>query len=79
MRGNLGTHVSFGEFGQIYVPNLERNREGEQLDTPLIHFKALFEVFILFEELRIVDNDLSIGDLELEDLVIGGLSGLNSP
>ena len=78
-RRDGGTHVSFGKFRQIDIPNFERYGEGEQLDTALVHLEALLEVLVLFEELRIVDNDLSIGNLELEDLIVCSLCGFNGP
>lgn len=78
-RRNAGAYVSFSEFRQIDIPNLERHGEGEQLDTPLVHLKALLKVLVLFEELRVVNDNLSICDLEFEDFVVGGLGRFNGP
>ena len=69
----------FGELGQVNVPDLERYGECEQLNTPLVHLEALLKVLILLEELCVIDNDLGIGNFELEDLVVCSLSGFNSP
>jgi hypothetical protein len=49
------------------------------LDTPLIYLEALLKVLVLFEKLRVVDNYLSIGDLEFQDLVIGSFRGFDGP
>ena len=75
----MDTHISFSEFGQVDIPNLKGYREGEQFSTSFVYLEALLKVFVFFEELRIVNDDLGIGDLELENLVVRGLCGINSP
>src|SRR6266853_330401 len=42
------TYVSFDEFREIDIPYLERNRECEQLDAPLVYFETFLEVFVFF-------------------------------
>ena len=51
-------YVAFHKFRQVDVPELECDREGEKLDTALVYLEALLEVLVLFEECRIVDDDL---------------------
>ena len=41
------------------------------------YLEALLIVLVLFQELRIVNNDLSVGDFELHDFVIDGFRGLD--
>jgi hypothetical protein len=71
------THVSLDKLGQVDVPDLERDWEMEQLDTPLVDLETLLKVLVLLEESSIVDNDLSICDLELHDLVVDCLGRLD--
>ena len=71
------THVALNEFREINVPYLEGNWEREQLDAPLIYFETFLEVFIIFEECSVVDNNLSIRYAELKNFVIHGLCGLH--
>ncbi len=54
------TYISLDELREINVPYLEGNWEREQLDAPLVYFETFLEVLILFEEGRIVDNNLGI-------------------
>ena len=42
------------------------------------HLEALFEVFVLFQERRVIDNDLSVRYPQFEDLVVDGLCRVNS-
>lgn len=55
------TYISLNEFGQINVPNFERNRVVEQLNTPFVHLEAFFEILIVLQEGGVVDDDLGIG------------------
>ena len=52
------THVALDKFCEVDVPDLERDREREELDAPLVDLERLLEVLVLLEEGCIVDNDL---------------------
>ena len=41
------------------------------------HLKALLPVLVLLQEIGKVDDDLSVSDLELKDLVVDGLGGVD--
>ncbi len=73
------TYISLDELREINVPYLEGNWEREQLDAPLVYFETFLEALILFEEGRIVDNNLGIRNSEFEDFVIYRLCGLHGP
>lgn len=73
------TYISLHELGQIDVPNFKRHREGEQFDPALIDLEAFFEIFVFFQEGGVVDDDLSVGDPELENLVIHRLGAFDGP
>ena len=36
----MGTHVALDELAQVRVPDLERDREREQVDAALVHLQA---------------------------------------
>jgi hypothetical protein len=76
-RKYTSTHVSLDKLGQVDVPDLESDWEMEQLDTPLVDLETLLKVLVLLEESSIVDDDLSICDLELHDLVVDCLGRLD--
>lgn len=42
------------------------------------HLETLFPILVLFQEIRSIDKDLSIRDLELEDLIIDGFRRFDS-
>ena len=67
---NQNTYVSFDELRKVDVPKFERYGIGEKLDTTFIYLEALLEVFVLFQESSVVDDDLSVGYPQLEDLVV---------
>jgi len=61
-----------------------QRREGEALPRPVArqrstHLEALLPVFVLLKEVGIVDDDLSVGNLELKDAVVDGLCRLDRP
>lgn len=64
------THVSLDELGQVDIPNLKGNREREQFHTPFVDLEALLEVLVLFEERRVVHDDLRVGDAQLKNFVV---------
>ena len=67
---DIGAHISFHKLCKIDVPNLERYGEGEELCAALIHLEAFLVVLVLFQESRIVDDDLCVRDSKVQDLVI---------
>jgi hypothetical protein len=73
----LLSSVSLDELGEVDVPDFESDREVEELDTSFVDLETLLPVLVLFQESRIVDNDLSVGDLELHDLVVDRFRGLD--
>ena len=52
------SYIAFNELGQINIPKLECNRESEQINTTFVDFETFFEVFVFFEELCVIDDDL---------------------
>ena len=72
------TYISLHKFGEVNVPNLKGNGESEELHASLVHLEAVLEIFVLFEEGGIVDNDLGVGNTEFQDLVVDSLCRLDS-
>lgn len=59
-----------------YRPSECKRRETGKVKGVGTHLEALLPVLVLLQELRAVDNDLSVGDLELEQAVVDGLGRL---
>ena len=74
---DIGAHISFHKLCKIDVPNLERYGEGEELCAALIHLEAFLVVLVLFQEGGVVDDDLSVGDAQVEDLIVNCLRGFD--
>ncbi len=58
----------------LYDENVSSMTSGDLACTCL---EALLEVLVVLQELGIVDNDLSVGDLEINDLVIDSLGAVD--
>lgn len=43
------------------------------------YLKALLVVLVFFEECGVIDDDLGVGDTQIEDLVVDSLGGFNCP
>lgn len=56
-----------------------RGGQSVRLGGGLTNLEALFEVFVFFQESSIVDDDLSVGNSEFQDLVINRLCGFDGP
>jgi hypothetical protein len=52
------TNVTLDEFGKVDIPDLERDRESEEVDSSLVHLEALLKVLVLLKESSVVDDDL---------------------
>lgn len=52
------TNIALNEFGEVDVPDLESDGEGEELDASLVDLEGLLEILVLLQEGRVVDDDL---------------------
>lgn len=51
-------YVSLDKLGEVDVPQLKGNRVREEFNTSLVHFEALLKILVLFQERRIIDDNL---------------------
>ncbi len=66
----LGSSISDNKFREIDIPKLKGNGEAEKIDSSFVHLETLLKVFVVLEELSIVDDGLSVGDFELQHPII---------
>lgn len=71
--GKRATYISFHKLEKVGVPKLEGDRVSKEIDSTLVDLVAVLKVLVLLQEVGIVDNDLRVGDLELQNLVVNGL------
>lgn len=71
------TYITLYKLRQVNIPDLERNGISEQFDATLVNFEAFLKILVFLEESSIVNDDLSIRDSQLENLVVNCLRRLN--
>lgn len=74
--GKRTTYISFHKLEKVGVPKLKGNRVSKEIDSALVDLVAVLKILVLLQEVGIVDNDLRVGDLELQNLVVNGLGRL---
>lgn len=76
-RSNTKTYIALDKLQKINVPELKGNRVAKEIDTTLVHLVTVLEELVLLQKVGIVDNDLRVGDLDFQNLVVHSLCRLH--
>jgi hypothetical protein len=67
---SFNANLAVDGLGQVQIPELKGHWIAEEVQATLVNFERVFEITILFQEIRVVDHCLRCRDTQFENSLV---------